>query len=814
MRSAPWIAAAALLAAGAGALVWWPRDPASRAADVEPRVDAEAPAADGLAPRLEGRAGGPRDAHPASAPVCPEAKDQPLAAPATVELRVLGDLRKPVVGATVSLAEVAAEPREHEPVRTDREGTARWSGILSTHVRLDVTCPGYFESDTSAGTPLTAGETRRLEIRLFPQLRLPVRVVRAEDGEPIAGARVFARMGGLDVLHRTESWGEQFETRGPVETDERGIAALRGLSPEVEYGIWAEADGRERGERGVLQALAGEAPALELRLRPGGSFLATVRTPAGAAVPDVEVSLVPKEIYEAEQRDPGLSMLPEPEPRDPLAAELRGNDVFSCCGSSFLHSRPLFSATTGPDGSVRIDGLPLDRTFVLLRQQEWTWPAKGLLAATEDVRVTAAVPVLRRDLRWEEWGAVRVRALDAGSKHLKPFARLGDESHGTTEKEEGWFLLERVAPGIVDLTVWSEGFVAEERRLDVRPGVTLELELRLQRGGVQGRLTDPEGRPVPGAWVSPKDDKYGGGDVDPETGAFTLQALRSGTYRLRYGAPGVEPRETDVSIPASDLRLVLPRVERVRVEARLVWTTTRPRPEEFHGLVHPQDQEAWWSSVAPVEAAGSWRRWDLLPGAYTFSVLAAGCTLLEHRFDARAGQPLDLGTLSVPLRPPVEGEIRFRDGSPARGARVHVRGLGHATAGDDGRFRFEYGPHGSVTAVAGWDGCPAQLLDLPKPGPGVSWRIVLETGGRLDGRVEGRGDTSALRIEIAPADGSARPALPATPLDSAGRFAEVLVAGRYRVNVRSGDELLASSDVRILDGETAVVVLPLAASER
>jgi hypothetical protein len=499
-------------------------------------------------------------------------------------------------------------------------------------------------------------------------------------------------------------------------------------------------------------------------------------------------------------------------PRDPLERELEPPLPDAYRGSWFgRHTPPMLTATTAADGSLRIDGLTLGQAYVVLTRGWQTWDKTfGLLAPTPDVRPTESAPRVERELVWEEYGALRVLCRSPAVPQVLVAMRDRDGRYCQTGTWDGCALMEDVPPGPVHLEVWCDGYVADERRVDVKPGVTLEVEVRLEPAArVVGTLLDTNGRPARSAWVGVQEGLRAE-LADADTGAFTIWPGRPGTYRLVYGAAGEEDREIEVSAPAEGVRLSLPAHATANITAGLRWIPgARPQPAEFDWSLTNDASQRQSIGETAAEEVGLWRRWEVRAGGYVLRVNAADCTLLERRVEVKAGQALDLGTLDVAPMPAVEGEVRFRDGSAAAEAKLHVRGLGHARTDADGRFRFEYGPSGSVTAVVGGVGYPVQVVELPRPRPSRPWRITLETGGVLEGRIEGRGDSAGLAVVITALDGAGRAPSEPPRLDSAGRFAQPLVVGRYRVDVRAGDETLASSNVRIVDGEVTSVALPV-----
>lgn len=114
------------------------------------------------------------------------------------------------------------------------------------------------------------------------------------------------------------------------------------------------------------------------------------------------------------------------------------------------------------------------------------------------------------------------------------------------------------------------------RRRDLVLAGTLASD-SLLRGAVRGVISDPSGKPIPGARIILDDSTEVRSDLD---GKFTLRAVPAGTRQVDVSAIGMSPVSTTVDVLASDTALVSAQLRAVtNLEAmNITASATRRRP--------------------------------------------------------------------------------------------------------------------------------------------------------------------------------------------------------------------------------------------
>ncbi len=271
---------------------------------------------------------------------------------------------------------------------------------------------------------------------------------------------------------------------------------------------------------------------------------------------------------------------------------------------------------------------------------------------------------------------VRVRVADAEGRALAASAvlvgpdgevalPLGDDGRGE----------ETVAPGAWTLRVEAEGFGAQERAVEIRPGASeIDAEILLLPAGGQGGLTvvvrDPDGRPIDGAAVGIDGTPIGATSTGGTVGAARLGAA---ARRVSVEAAGYLPAtRTGVrpSDPGATLEVVLaPEPGSVELVVR-----------SPHGPV--PDATARWAGPSRLsfEVGPEGRKtfvlrpgtWTLLVGSPRYGLQQRVVEIPEQAFGRR--------TIEVELRPPEAGEAALAirvvdvDGAPIDGASVALDG--------------------------------------------------------------------------------------------------------------------------------------------
>jgi len=355
--------------------------------------------------------------------------------------------------------------------------------------------------------------------------------------------------------------------------------------------------------------------------------------------------------------------------------------------------------------------------------------------------------------------------------------------------------------------------------------VKVQLQLAEAGGGLRGRVFDPAGAPVPGAWVSagkpvayfPNRDR-GAGEVETWTprsvrcddeGRFRIDGLGLGAVPLAAHAEPYSIWNGTATVvagaPARELEIHLRHgftvegIVRDRAGMPVAGAVLRGFARELDESFLQSGQFDYVSTfgypTARSDEAGHYRLVALPSGAaYLYASSAPRRrTHVYHRPEIHAetvvaGSNGDIATWDPILEegPTIAGVVTFRDGAPMVGAYVSARndrtGKAQSLSTDgDGRFLFvnmERAPHtlGVQLWTAPKDAEPLEATGVLPDGDEV--RLVASFDSQQDvelGVVLGRVEDSAGRF--------ARPATMSVELLSDrrfGRYGETLDGGRFR----------------------------------
>ncbi len=324
--------------------------------------------------------------------------------------------------------------------------------------------------------------------------------------------------------------------------------------------------------------------------------------------------------------------------------------------------------------------------------------------------------------------------------------------------EDGRAVVEAVPVGTVDLRLAASGYVARTLPEVEVPAEGIDLgDVELRHAvSVEGRVVDPEGRPVPGAEVMATRSAgflglsvFRGQLTADEEGRFVLEGLDpTGEIYLLARAEGwipgppvkvALPPEGEVEVPVRRGRklsgLVVDAasgepVEGMEVDVAVQRTVTVPGMGEA---------QSWMPAGRTVTAAdGSFRVDDLEPGTVEVRISGKGYRPASVQVTVPEEQDPEPVMVKVKAGETVRGRVLGPDGIPAAGAAVTAEsGPGVGTSvhtGTDGAFVLEGLEPGEIRVVAvSEEGLRGEAVT--RAGSGEELVIRLERPGRIAGRV-------------------------------------------------------------------------------
>ncbi len=501
---------------------------------------------------------------------------------------------KVIPGASVRLS------REGRSAKTTTNGDGYYEFLGLPAGRgygLRVEAAGFKVAEQGPITVL-AGQKTKVDFALIP-LRTEdkgaiVGVVRADGGEGIAGAKVEILSGPSDGRTITAKGG-RFVLRGL----KGGVYALSvsalGFATKVVEGIEV-VSGRGTEVRIVLQRVDGEGT---------GAIFGVVRNGEGAPIPGATVAIVvgpsggetttdadgkyvlanlapgryalkaSAEGYVPQVQD-GLELRAGEEKRVDFSlrrAEARfgviegqvtnreGTPIAGATVAVVVGPTPR-SVTTNEEGRYRMAEM-LPGEYKLQATKDGYLPGKrgGVLLAG---RVLTLNFVLER--QETRTGAIVGKVTDGEGQPIPGATVAIVEGKSTTTGDLGRYELGGVLIGTYTLKASKTGYLpAVQRDVVVTEGQVTEVNFVLRRDGggggdlgrIFGKVRDGEGNPLAGVKVAIIAGPVLKEVLTNEAGAYALEELPAGTYKLRAGKEGYAPKETEpIALAAGQSREV------------------------------------------------------------------------------------------------------------------------------------------------------------------------------------------------------------------------------------------------------------------
>jgi protocatechuate 3,4-dioxygenase beta subunit len=704
-----------------------------------------------------------------------------LPAAAAIRVLVVDPDGSPVGGAEVEVGAGDAILR----AAASSDGVAAFEAVAPGPASVRARAEGRAEA-TAGPVLLLASAPREVTVMLERAVRLGGRVVDAESGEPIAGARVRVAWPGRSV--EAEPTGAD-GTFPPVAV----------LAPGDQVQVSAVAKGRAALLVPFdLQDLDGAAPTVLLRMRREEDWSGRVVDASGAPAPGARVGYTEdgvagkapdQTVADAE----GRFALPPPPPPAPgrrvvLVAE--GPAAEGGVGRGALALRPGMEK-------------PADLVLTLVAGAR----VGGRVAGADGAPVAGAEVGL--DVAWDL--LPERSSSDPATSLLHALNARGYEGLTTATDAAGRFSLAGVPAGTYRPRVESGGVTRRFPDPVTVEGRPVDLgTLSLGTGeALEGRVRDAEGRPLAGAFVRAAPGEEGARTVLARTdaqGRFLLPGLAPGSWRVMTSLMGFAPSFTAVEFPgtrwvdvALDAGAVIDGRVTVGGESRPALFTVRLLRADGRGGVAIRQTFRGGDGRFVLEGVpeGSWFVRADAPGG----LLGVTAAPVETRPGARAEVSLALAPSGS-----VRGRVTDARGRPVDGARLVLLpdGAGEpgaATTDAEGRYAFTaLQAGGYALEVVGRGGVPVSERVEVRGGERRDLDVVLPEGGALRVRVQGSDGRprAGASVSFRGADGKGIRSESATRTGSDGSaLREDLPIGRVEVRVRTpqGETGVAGADV-------------------
>ncbi len=647
---------------------------------------------------------------------------------AKVSGRVVDDGGDPVPGAMLMVTQVAERAVGGMPAfpdisgTTDERGRFSLDGLEAGRIELGAQAEGYIAAPAKALDIAAGREVKDVELVVSRGAQVEG-VVLGPDGGPVDGARV-------QVQRKEEgdrfSVGDALAPRATSDGD--GRFRLSGLAPGVQS-LSAEHEKYLRAVKDV-DLHAGDTGHVEIRLGEGLAVSGRVVDAGGLPVAGARVALSAQGSYMGQQD------------------------------------------WSGADGAFRFSGVTPGKIH-LAADKEGQGSAK-----LDDLTVTDA-PLAGIELRLAKGGAIVGRILGLSYPELSEvqvtgYGREGRGSFGRADVDfEGNYRIEDVGSGewTVAARVPSNGRSASGKAQIPAAGAEVTLDLEFGGGfSLAGRVLYG-GQPLAGASVGASAEGPGaapaGGTsaVTDAAGAFRLESLKAGTYRLRVwqaerGIRYEDKQTVELSTSRDDVLIDIPGNARVR--GRVIEAGTQaPVAGADIDFERQGDGSASFSryltDAGRSDAQGTWSV-QAPPGTYRVKATKGGYAPGEATIDAPAGGEPPEVRITLSPAPGLTFTVTGVGGiPPSRVYAALVAGGGQTVVsgsyapGEEGRTEISQAPAGSFTLLVGSSG--TATVAVPVLVPSATTRVTLPLPTRLTVTVPALAEARDAKLTILGADG-------------------------------------------------------------
>lgn len=647
---------------------------------------------------------------------------------------------RPLAGALVW----GDEPGEVRPSGADGSYTIPKP---SADVPLRGAAPGYFTAMGHLSEGMRQGPTLSLEPALSAG-----GVVVDESGKPVPGVEIRATPqyeGGMRLAAIASSGG----TTRTSSSGRFRMTVLAGLGHDLRLSKTGFAPASAE-----VPPLAPGRPAADLRL-----VLRKGRTAFGRILTQDEKPVAGAEVV--------LSLTPT---GDRMGLRLMRTMAVEAAG---------LEAVTAADGRFEIRDLPAGTYELTARGRGYAAITVPGLAIPEGAGSTDLGTVLLMpgvavegqvvDPEGRPVSGAEVSVSEAGSSMRAVLRQHVDPPPPILTGPDGFFRIEDRRPGeTLNLGAYRAGYAAAGV-----PGVQVPsdkpVRIVLQpTSAVEGRVVDPDGRPIAGATVfafasDPMrmgrfrfDGPSGPGPAtSDEDGLFRVEGVEPGTIEVRAAAAGYQAAQIKnlEARPGQDLKGVeVVLSPGAVVEGRVLSPSGRPVAGARVAVAELESRGGQFNpSGAISDGEGRYRMDGIAPGPRAVEAEHPDYRRALRELDVRLGE----NTLDLTLEggSEVRGRVVDEGGAPVANARVSLRQgwrsweLPSDTSGPDGSFNLSSVPEGTYTITAQKEGFAndQEGQELVVAGASVAGvEIKLSRGGAIAGQLLGLEFTELSRVQI------------------------------------------------------------------
>lgn len=342
----------------------------------------------------------------------------------------------------------------------------------------------------------------------------------------------------------------------------------------------------------------------------------------------------------------------------------------------FMHGEPRKLRTR--DGVLKLEQLPFGYYAVSVSSE-------ALAAAEQSAELVELVTELDFELR--KGAKLMLTVVSTSGEPLEQVSAslASNDTNANADAEQGALLILGPVPeGEYELSVTSEGMVAVDRPIDLKPGETnLEITMR-PAPKLTGVVLDADGKPAQRARVEVLENEQElGVSLTDDDGNFEVELHYGGAFTVRAEEQRLGVAETPAQVPGPPVTLRLDahgvlEVEVFDADGQRLPADVMVRSENDRTVKWVDDEEG-----KPARLAG------LAPGAYVVEKVIPDRVPISQKVEVFDGRVTKV-VLKAELGATLTGRVVDHEGKPVEQAIVSVSGRPqNVVSGPDGRFEWK-----------------------------------------------------------------------------------------------------------------------------
>ncbi len=387
----------------------------------------------------------------------------------------------------------------------------------------------------------------------------------------------------------------------------------------------------------------------------------------------------------------------------------------------FMHGEPR--TLRSKDGVLQLDQLPFGYYSVKVSSAEFA-------AAEQSTELVEPITELTFELRRGSKLLVTVISASGEPLELVSGSISGNDSSASADAEQGALLILGPVPeGEYTLSISSEGMVAVDKQIDLKPGeTTLEVTMR-PAPRLKGLVLGPDGKPVTmarvGAWEGDQEIAL---DLTDDEGKFDLELHYGGTFLLKAEEQRHGVGELTTQAPGAEVTIQL--AARGVLEVEVFDFDGKQLPADVMVRSLKDSSVKWLDESEGVTG----RLAGLNPGTYVVEKTIPERLPLSQQVEISDGK-VSRVTLKADKGATVSGKVVDSHGKPVESVIISIDGRPETVmSAVDGKFEWK-GVKPGATEIWGLAPNGAETAHVKLSAPASEVVLTVPEVARITGRV-------------------------------------------------------------------------------